>query len=271
MDPCTFTSRDGLEIAYVDSGEGPPIVFVHGVLADHRQWCFNLPHFARRHRTVAIDLPGHGRSASPPDYPYTMGHHAAALLDLLDHLGLGRVVLVGNSMGGHVSLRTALDHPDRVSRLVLVDPAGAALDAPDRLMSALARRLTRFYRPWWNQVVARMVLRRNLDAPVVRAYIEDHLRMFRDPVSWRTRLHMFHRCLESVERHHLGGCGHRVGQPVLLFWGRSDLIIHRRYAHRLARELPDREVVLLGGVGHVPSLEVPDVFNRRVERFLARA
>lgn len=260
----------GMDVRFVDEGTGFPVVFVHGVMADHRQWFHNLPDFARHHRTIAVDLPGHGRSGRLTGWDYSVPRLAEAVLSLLDHLSIERAVLVGNSLGGHVSLQATLLAPERVERLILVDPAGARLGPLERLAIGLVGRLdaARFYRSWMDPVTARAVLRRNHDSVIVQAYRRHYEAVLACPDRRRMTTEVLYRCLSSVDRHHLEGRCHRIVQPVFLIWGAGDKLINRRYARRLAAELPDARLHVYDGVGHVPSIEVPDDFNRRSLAFL---
>ena len=113
---------DGVRLAYDDVGrrDGVPLVFIHGWTANRHRWDDQLSQFAGRCRVISLDLRGHGDSDLTPD-PYTIGGLAREVLALLDELGVDRFVPVGHSMGGMIALTLALEHPERVQRLVVVD------------------------------------------------------------------------------------------------------------------------------------------------------
>src|SRR5271155_5267218 len=115
---------NGLSLSVIDQGNGPAILFVHGLGGYKENWEENLGHFAANHRTIAIDLPGFGHSDKPADLPYGIEFFADTLCAVLDRLGIDRAHWVGNSMGGHVATFATLKYPARVDRLVLVDAAG---------------------------------------------------------------------------------------------------------------------------------------------------
>jgi pimeloyl-ACP methyl ester carboxylesterase len=119
----TATVR-GSEITYVDLGEGPgePIVWIHGLGACWQTWLENLPHFARSHRCIALDLPGFGASPMPTEQ-ISMERYAAIVDELLRGLGIERAIVVGNSMGGFIATELAIRFPTVVSKLVLVSAA----------------------------------------------------------------------------------------------------------------------------------------------------
>src|SRR5262245_56909734 len=115
--------RNGISLAYDDRGAGDPaIVFVHGWTCDRSAFAPQAEHFARRHRVVSVDLRGHGESDKPHG-PYPILTHAEDLAYIIAHLGLGKVVAVGHSMGGLTILQLAAAYPDHVAAIGMVDPA----------------------------------------------------------------------------------------------------------------------------------------------------
>src|SRR3954447_14379381 len=124
-----FVEVDGRQVNVVEIGDGdPPIVFVHGLAGSWQNWLENMPHFAAAgHRVVAFDLPGFGASDLPGEKISIPGY--GRIVDtLLDQLGLGPSVLVGNSMGGFIAAEVAIQFPARVERLVLVSAAGLTIE-----------------------------------------------------------------------------------------------------------------------------------------------
>jgi pimeloyl-ACP methyl ester carboxylesterase len=115
--------HQGVQLVYEDRGAGTPaFVFVHGWTCDRSFFAPQAEYFARRHRVVAVDLRGHGESDKPQG-PYPVSAYADDLAYLIAHLGLGKVVAVGHSMGGITVLQLAAAHPACVAAIVMVDPA----------------------------------------------------------------------------------------------------------------------------------------------------
>ena len=120
----------GRNLRYLERGTGVPVLLLHGFGADLNSWMFTQPALAETHRTIALDLPGHGGStkdAGPWDVP-ALSQSVVALLDALD---VPKAHLVGHSLGGAIALATALGHPARVASLTLICPGGlgAEIDA----------------------------------------------------------------------------------------------------------------------------------------------
>jgi len=127
--------RDGVRLAHDEAGHGePPLLFVHGWTCDRSALAAQREHFARRHRVIAVDLRGHGRSDRPAQ-EYTMAGFAEDLAWLCERLGVEAPLVIGHSMGGVVALELAACHPD-------VPAAIVTLDAPILPSSAMRRRVT---------------------------------------------------------------------------------------------------------------------------------
>src|SRR4051794_23725306 len=113
----------GARVNYAEMGEGPAVVLVHGLSGCWQNWLENIPHLARRHRVIALDLAGFGESELPQEEISIPGY--GRFVDaFLGEIGIERAALVGNSMGGFISAETAISHPSRVEKLVLVSAAG---------------------------------------------------------------------------------------------------------------------------------------------------
>jgi len=126
---------NGHEFSYLDSGEGPAVLFIHGLAGSHRNWARLVDRLNHDHRVLVPDLFGHGVSAKPMG-DYSPGAHAATLRDLLDLLGIDRVTLVGHSFGGGIAMQFCYLFPERVDRLVLVASGGLGRDVSPLLRSA---------------------------------------------------------------------------------------------------------------------------------------
>src|SRR5207247_5261751 len=125
----------------IEPGAGdPPVVFVHGLAGSWQNWLENLPHFAERHRVIAMDLPGFGASPMPAE-KISISGYAQWLDELLGTLGVDEAVVVGNSMGGFIGAELAIAFPRRVRRLVLVSAAGLTIEYQrnERILGLLRR------------------------------------------------------------------------------------------------------------------------------------
>lgn len=258
----TGRTSDGVAYFARSGRRGLPIVGIHGFGGDKETWLFMATLIGRARGAIGIDLPGHGRSDDVPEIGASVRHHAEAVIRTLDHLGVDRAIVCGNSMGGGVALRLAVSWPDRVAGLVLVDSVGRDVHAG----SALA----------WvdgdNPLIPRaedidqfMALSLERKPPVSRAVI-------RYVVTQRVqRAAALHRLFRGFVL-----AGGETGVPsdlaaircrALVIHGEQDRIIDKRTSEDLASALPRAELVVMRGVGHAPQLEAPRATSQLIERF----
>jgi pimeloyl-ACP methyl ester carboxylesterase len=241
---------------------GVPLVGIHGFGDDKGTWLMMAALISRPRGVVGIDLPGHGRSADVPEARASVRHHAEAVVRTLDHLGVERAVICGNSMGGGVALRLAASWPDRIAGIVLIASVGRDVHTGSALAWAhgdnplipRAEDIDRF-----------MALALERPPPVGRAVI-------RYVVTQRVRrAEALHRLFRGfILAGGDAGVPSDVGQircPALVIHGEQDRIIDKRTAEDLHRALPRAELIVMRGVGHVPQLEAPRATARLVERF----
>ena len=250
------------DLYWEQAGEGPTVVFVHEAVADSRMWDPQWKTFPRTHRTVRFDQRGYGRSPLEPG----VISHAQDLVDLLDEVGLERASLVGGSLGGRVALEVAVAQPDRVERLVLLNPGAPGHDWSEEVLAG------------WDEEEAALE-RGDLDAAV-----EVNLRMWfdgprRSPGDVDPELRakvgdMQRRAFEvqlpvgedAREELLVPDLAERFGDvraPTLVVIGEDDAPDIHTIADRLVREIPDARRANMPGA-HVASLEHPDEFDRIV-------
>jgi pimeloyl-ACP methyl ester carboxylesterase len=270
--PASATTR----VNYVDLGSGPGIdlVFVHGLSGSWQNWLENLPHFAREHRVIALDLPGFGASPMPP-WPVSIERYGRLLHDVCAALEVGDCAAVGNSMGGFISAEAAIKEPDRFERLVLVSAAGVSHARMRREPAEAAGRLA--------VAAAPLILKLQdggLRRPAIREWafgmLVHYPRRLRAELLWE----FFHN--GAGRPGFLPAIGALIGYdildrltevevPTLIVWGRDDRIVPAEDALEYGARLSNSRTVILERTGHVPMAERPVRFNRLLETFLAES
>src|SRR5262245_33917866 len=144
--PIKTVTVNGNRVAYLDSGQGPPVILVHGLGGSLWQWEYQQGPLFATHRLITLDLLGAGYS-DKPDIDYTPAGMLEFFRGFMDTLGIERASLVGKSMGGGVVIGMALTYPERVDRLVLID--GLPDHVRDRTPNALLRRTIDSHLPVW--------------------------------------------------------------------------------------------------------------------------
>lgn len=267
----------GQELSFVDSGEGPVVLFVHGILGSQRQWTHLVDVMDDDHRVVAPDLFGHGESAKPMG-DYSLSAHAATLRDLLDHLGIERVTLVGHSLGGGIAMQFFYLFPDRVERLVLVASGGlgrevslllrsATLPGAAQVLSVVASTPVLSRVEALGRGASRIGWRPGADV----AEIWRGFRSLEDGESRRAFLATT-RAVIDIGGQSISADSHLDGElpvPALVVWGTKDRMIPAQHAADAKDAVPGCRVELFEGAGHFPHLEDPDRFARLVRDFVA--
>ncbi len=258
---------DGVSLRYVTTGQGPPVVLVHGLAGNLSFWSRNLDALGRAFTVYAVDLPGHGGSSDAPDYG--LPHAVRLMRGFLDHVKVDRASLVGGSLGGLVALETALTFPERVDRLVLVDSAGLGSHVPWTLRVLtvpIVGELLAHPTTLTVQVFMRQSLSARSKATVASLWGQGYppwragalLRILRYGVDWRG--------IKPWARR--DGRLAQVSQPTLIIWGARDKVFPPAYAQRAHRLLPGSRLHIVAGSGHLPQWERPEEFNAVVTRFL---
>lgn len=254
-------------VAYLArAGGGTPLVLLHGFAGNKDHWLRFAHHLPDSLAVVAFDLPGHGASAFDGSQPYDVPALARGVAEATEALGLGSFHLGGNSLGGLVATRIALDRPERVATLVLLDPAGVAPPEPPPLYDALARGENPLIpaTPAGYDSLTALAFNEPPDLPwpaeavIARDYAA---RASQNRKIWRDV-----NAPPLIVTDELPA----LAVPVLLLFGADDRIIDPSSAGVWRERVPRIEVVLLPGVGHAPMLEVPRTTARYVADFLRR-
>jgi pimeloyl-ACP methyl ester carboxylesterase len=263
---------NGSRVNYIEMGEGPPLVFVHGLSGCWQNWLENIPHFARSRRVIAIDLPGFGESELPNE-EISMPGYGRFVDAFLGEIGVDRASIVGNSMGGFIAAEVAVSHPERVDKLGLVSAAGVMTVGPAQL--TVASRLARSFNAGSARVLARRhsLVRRRGMRKVVLYGIVTHPELLQPELVYEIAsgggkpgfMDAFKAVLDYDFRDRLP----EIERPTLIVWGRNDRIVPVGGAYRYEEMIPNSRRVIFEETGHVPMIERPALFNRVLEDFLA--
>jgi len=267
----------GQPVSYFRAGEGPPIVLIHGITSSARTWREVMPGLAETHTVIALDLPGHGRSGKPRG-DYSLGNYASGIRDLLSVLDIGRVTVVGHSLGGGVAMQFGYQFPNRIARLVLVDSGGlgnevalylraATLPGAEYVIPLLFSSPARFTARAVGRALGRLGVK---SSPNTRGLTEG-MESLGDRDTRRAFLH--------TTRSVIDPWGQRVdardrlylskGVPTMLIWGEKDRVIpikHGQQAHEL---MPHSRFEILPGAGHFSHNADPERFVVLLNEFIA--
>lgn len=259
--PSQFVAIDGMLVHLRDQGprdDPTPVVLLHGTSASLHTWEGWAAVLQDKRRVISLDLPGFGLTGPFPDGDYRMSHYSAFLANVLEQLQVPRAVVAGNSFGGQLAWQFALDHPQRVERLVLVDAAGYPRNATSM---PIGFRLAQI--PALAPVMANVLPRPMIEASIRNVYgdpeqVSDELidRYYELTLRAGNRDALRQRFIQ-VEA---GQSYTRISElkmPTLILWGGRDELIPPVNAERFKRDIKGSRLVLFDELGHVPQEEDP--------------
>ena len=274
--PIHTVEVNGERVAYLDIGQGQPVILIHGFGGSMWQWEHQQQPLSAEFRLITPDLIGSGLSTKP-DIEYRPEQMLEYFIGFMDALRIRQVALVGNSMGAGLAIGMALTYPDRVSQLVLID--GLPANVRERLTSPSIKRALDTAAPSWlasfgnwlfGGVMIESVLQEIVHDPTLLtpAVIERSNRNRQRPgvipplMTVRDTLPLW----ES-------GFATRIGEirhPTLILWGEEDRVFPLPTGEDLQRTIKGSALVRIPNAGHIPQWERPDLANRAMIEFLRR-
>lgn len=245
---------DGINLVYLEGGQGEPLVLLHGLGADKDNFLLVASKLRQQFRLIVPDLPGFGESGKPDDAGYSVPQQVARLERFLAALGIGRCHIGGNSMGGFIAAAYAAAHPGQVLSAWLLAPAGVKSAKPSELMNAIAS---------------------GREAPILARSVREVRQLMRFVMHRPPFIPYF--MLASIAHHQRTHYAHHqqiiqelvagpsleellVGNPkvpTLIVWGDRDCALDSSGAEILMGFLPQSQLLILRNVGHVPMMEAP--------------
>ena len=261
-----YVTIDSTRIRYIDTGRGPAVVLIHGLAASMYSWRHTiLPVAQSGFRVIAFDNRGFGFSDKPAR-GYDNKAYVDLLFGLLDSLDVSEAVLVGHSMGGDIAAEAALDRPDRVRGLVLIDAAGLAVRWPFMLRVAHWPVVGALFDRLRGRAATAGILKALYAVPsrVTAKEVDQYYAPIAEPG--------FGRCLRGV----LGQFRFdalkdrlaRVATPTLVAWGTADRLIPVAVGESMAAQIPGALLVRFPDAGHAVPEESPEAFNEALIGFL---
>ncbi len=274
--PYQITTVNKHRMAYLDVGQGPPLILIHGFGGSMWQWEYQYSVLAHTHRVIIPDLLGSGLSDKPED-TYTPETLVEFFRQFMDSLNIPQATLIGNSMGAGLAMAMALDYPERVKQLVLISGFPAQVES-----SIASRQYQRFlyHRPplWlakfgnWmagrkatEQLLKEIVYNPELISPTVieRSFHNRQRGGFLAP------LYSLLDNIQNWEKHY-GNRLQKISHQVLLLWGDHDRVFPLEVGERVKSQLPHVEWHVIPEAGHLAQWEQPAIVNQFILSFLER-
>lgn len=268
-----FTEVDGTTIHYQKFGDisNPTLLLIHGFTASAYVWKTVAPALADEgFHVVAVDLVGFGFSDKPAWFDYTITAQARVISRFMNRLGIGRATLVGSSYGGAVAATVALDYPERVEKLVLVD--AAINDEPKNHPILKLAKI-----PGVGEIMTPFLIDSKM---FIKARMQTTLAPINHHLITKERIESVIRPLHAKDGHHavlqtgrnwdaerIEEDAHLINQPTLIIWGEEDKVIPVHNGEKLYNSILNSRFVVLKNCGHVPQEEKPELFTALVSGF----
>lgn len=234
---------NGIDLYYQIHGAGPPLILLHGGLANADYWSNQIPVFAEKYKTIAIDSRGHGRSTFT-EQPISYTLMAADVIALMDTLGIERADVVGWSDGGIIGLDIAIHHPERLNKLIAYganyNPSGLRADVNENAK--------------FTNYIAKAAA--------------DYQQVAPDPLRWDAFLENIGK-MWATEPNYTPAQLATIATPTLILDGEEEECIDINHTKEMAGLIPTATLILMAGVGHFAPWEQPQAFNAMVLDFLA--
>lgn len=261
----TFIEVEGTRVRFTDKGEGPPVVLIHGFASSLETWETVTPELVKKHRVIALDLKGFGWT-DRPEGDYSPWAQARIVRALMDRRGIEKAAIVAHSWGSSVALALALGAPERVTRIALYD----AWVFEDQIPTFF--RLAR--RSGVGEILFGLYYKERPDDKLALAFHDPTVlneKLAEDVELAMERPGTVAGALAAVRGQQFAEVEKRyrtIKKPVLLLWGREDVVTTLDFGERLFKELPSARLVVYPKCGHFPMLEAPAASTTELVKFL---
>jgi pimeloyl-ACP methyl ester carboxylesterase len=268
---------NGQRLAFIDEGEGPTVILIHGLGSYIQAWKQNIPELSKQHRVIALDLPGFGKSSKDVE-EYSIAFFAQTVADLQDSLGISNAVWVGHSMGGQIAMQGALNFPEKISKLVLLAPAG--FEAFTEQEGAL---MTGFVTPESIKATPDNMIRLTFkttfyDFPESARFMADDRIAIRQAKEFEQYARAYAESVKAMlEGSVLSELG-KIRQPTLIIYGKQDALIPNKNFHpELSTDsvaaigndrLPYSRLKMVDKAGHFVHFEQREIVNEAILNFI---
>ena len=267
-----FITVKGSNIRYIVRGSGAPVLLIHGFGEFLETWWFNIEQLSEYYEVYAMDLPGHGLSDKPP-VNYTLPFATKFICDFMQALGIERAHLIGHSLGAAIDLNMAINSPDRVDKLILIDCGGLSEEVP-----FLYRLCTL---PFLGEVIMKPTVKSSLRSGIKGVFynpdlvteemVDKDYEFLKMPETKRVMLNMIRSNADFSGMHPevvLTDKLHLVESPALFIHGEQDTVVSLDDVRDACDLMPDARLEVIPECGHCPHIEKPREFNGAAIAFL---
>lgn len=253
-----------LEITYSEAGDGEPVLLLHGFGGDKDNWTRMIPHMNKKFRLIAPDLLGFGESSRFSEENYSVSSQVERIKEFKDKIGLGKVHIVGNSMGGAIATSFTIKYPNEVLSLILIDSAGVT--SPTK--SELTLELEKGNNPLlvndakdFDRLMSFNFHKKPYIPNSIKQYFAERAVKNRE---FNQKIFSDIRNEPSQIEFNLG----KIKNQTLILWGDKDRVIHPDSALVFNKGIPGSKLVVFKDCGHLPQLERPQETAEVIQEFI---
>lgn len=251
---------NNVELYYEVKGSGDAIVFTHGASWDHRQWKPQVEELSKHYKTITWDVRGHGKSSLPRG-KVDAEDFTKDLIGLLEYLNVKQAHLCGLSMGGHISLQTAIRHPEFVKSLILIGtPFTNTYNWFEKVFVPINR---------WSSLLIPMSLMASIQARTLSKFNRNNKQYIKETVS-SIPLNRWIRIWHSVSKMESGNDLHKINCPTLILQGEHDSMTERQQ-QEMAKRISHARLVYIKNAHHATNLDNPVQVNNEIINHLSVA
>ena len=262
---------DDVNLFYRDQGQGPVLLLIHGICASSLTWDGWVKELSPHYRIIRIDVPGFGISGPVKKELYDRAAIVKFLDDFLNALKIDQVSIAGNSLGGYIAWNYALDHPERVQKLIAVDPLSYNQDFP----WIVSFSLNPFVQPIAKRIMPRFLIEMSVkqvygDPSKITEQTKDiYFDMAMREGNKESYINIFKVLKEKNKAETISNGIGQIKVPTLVMWGMKDRWIPFEFMAKWKRDLPGARFIAYEGAGHVPMEEIPEESAHDAHQFLS--
>ena len=248
---------NGLDVHYQDEGSDPVVVLVHGTSASLHTWDKWTEELKKNYRVIRMDIPGFGFTGPTKENNYKISFYTKWLEEFTRTLGVEKFFLAGNSLGGEITWRFALDYPQRLNGMILIDAAGFPKDSKRSMAYSLPH--SALFRPLFLNFTPKYLVQRALGfvysdpTKISSELVELYRNLF---VRQGNREALLSR-LSVIKPDHYKRIS-TIKAPTLIMWGEDDRLTPLAWAHRFNNEIPNSKLHIFKNAAHMPMEEIPE-------------
>lgn len=271
---------EDIKIAYIEAGNSkkPTLLFIHGLANYLRVWELNIAELKNNFHCIAIDLPGNGMS-SRGKYEYNVEFFSRTIINFLEAKKIKKATLVGHSMGGQISLFTALKYPTIIEKLILCAPSGLEYYSPHEATLIQSAIMLGGFMNMDETHISQSINSSFFKTNFITQKIIDDLNQIiknNDRVPYRR---MLDKCIKSMLEHQIFYDLKNIAQPTLVFFGENDMLIPNRFLHPVStkeiaqkgvKEMPYATLITYPQTGHFVQMEKAKELNSDIEKWFGK-